>query len=380
MRPAPTQSHTQSGPAATCNGAPDPAAWDALSASAAAPHPHFSRFVTEAHRAAGLLPKALRFVTVRRGDRLTALLPYTLSHDLTGLGGRVARPFLSPFMTASAPLVADGPDRASDSLALVAGLETASGGRPWRWPLLTTEEGAVPEMLALMRARGWSIGTVAAFERPVVDRRADHDAFLAGHPNRSRFKDLRRRARRLAEAGTVAHTCATGGADLQRLVAAFLDLERAGWKGSAGTAMACRPETASLAHGLFADAAGPVSARADALTLDGRPIAISLALVGGGTATLLKTAYDEDLRSHAPGLLLEAEIVRACHETGFAARLDSATLDGSALESLYRDRTAVAEIIAVPPGRHALSLERRLGLARLERQARTAAKQVLRRR
>ncbi len=123
-----------------------------------------------------------------------------------------------------------------------------------------------------------------------------------------------------------------------------------------------------------------MGARADALTLDGRPIAISLALVGGGTATLLKTAYDEDLRSHAPGLLLEAEIVRACHETGFADRLDSATLEGSALESLYRDRTAVAEIIAVPPGRHALSLERRLGLARFERQARTAAKQVLRRR
>jgi CelD/BcsL family acetyltransferase involved in cellulose biosynthesis len=361
-------------------GAPDPAAWDALLAEAAAPHPHFSRHVVEAHRAAGLLPEDLRFVTIRCGDRLAALLPFTLNRDLTGLGGRVARPFLSPFVTATAPLVAAGPDRAAHAQALVDGLAAASGGRAWRWPLLPTGEGAVPDMLAAMRARGWAIGTAAAFDRPVMDRRADHEAFLAGHPHRSRFKDLRRRARRLAELGAVAHVTAAEGPDLARLVAAFLDLERAGWKGQAGTAMACRPETAGLARALFAGGTGPVGIRADALTLDGRPIAVSLALIGGRTATLLKTAYDEDLRSHAPGLLLEAEIVRACHATGFADRLDSATLDGSALESLYRDRTPIAEIIAVPPGRHALTLERRLRLARFEASARQAAKRALRRR
>jgi CelD/BcsL family acetyltransferase involved in cellulose biosynthesis len=380
MSAVPLGSRDETAPCVVLGGAPSADAWDALVAAGAAPHPHFSRHVMAAHRASGLLPDSVRYATVRRGDRLTALLPYRLSHDLTGLGGRVARPVLSPFMTATAPLIADGPDRAADCAALVDGLAAASGGRPWRWPLLPTEDGAVAEMLATMRARGWAIGTVAAFDRPVMDRRADHDAFLAGHPNRSRFKDLRRRARRLAEAGPVAHVSATGGADLGRLVAAFLDLERAGWKGAAGTALACRPETVALAHHLFAEPVGPVGVRADALTLDGRPIAVSLALVAGGTASLLKIAYDEDLRSHAPGLLLEAEIVRACHETGFADRLDSATLEGSALESLYRDRTRIAEIVAVPPGRHALTLERRLGLARFERQARTAAKQVLRRR
>jgi CelD/BcsL family acetyltransferase involved in cellulose biosynthesis len=364
----------------TCDGPPEAADWDTLFASGIAPHPHVSRHVIEAHRSAGLLPNGLKFVTVRDGARLVALLPYRLSRDITGLGGRVARPFLSPFMTASAPLIADGPNRAAHAQALVDGLAAASGGRAWRWPLLPTEEGAGPDMLAAMRACGWAIGTVSAFDRPIMYRRADHDAFLAGHPNRARFKDLRRRARRLAEMGTVGYESAACGADLDRLVAAFLDLERAGWKGQAGTALACRPETAALAHHLFSERPGPVGIRADALTLDGRPIAISLALVGAGTATLLKTAYDETVRSHAPGLLLEAEIVRACHETGFADRLDSATLEGSALESLYRDRTQIAELVAVPPGSHALSLERRLRLARFEAQARSTAKRALGRR
>ena len=360
--------------------APEAESWDGLFATAAQPHPHFSRPVLAAHEAAGLLPAGLRFVAVRRGERLVALLPCAPTRDVSALGGRVMRPFLSPFVTATAPLIAEGPERAAYAHDLVAGLEAASGGGAWRWPLLPTQEGAVPDMLAAMRARGWVLGTVAAFDRPVMDRRADYDAFLAGHPNRSRFKDLRRRTRRLAEAGTVGFESATSGADLARLVSSFLTLERAGWKGQAGTAMACRPETDRLAHALFTDGSGPVGIRADALTLDGRPIAVSLALVGGGIATLLKTAYDEDLRSHAPGLLLEAEIVRACHETGFAERLDSATLDGSALESLYRDRTPIAEIIALPPGGHALSLERRLRLARFEREARTAARRALRRR
>ncbi|MDP4022820.1 GNAT family N-acetyltransferase [Methylobacterium sp. NEAU 140] len=369
--------------AATVGPLPEAGAWEDLFARARAPHPFYAPRVLDAHRAAGLLPADLRCVTVRRDGRLAALLPFTLRRDVTALGGRVARPWLSPFVTATAPLVAgDDPALLNAHFdALAEGLEAASGGRGWRWPLLPTQEGAAPGLLAALRARGWALGAVAAFERPVLDRRADHDAFLAGHPHRGRLKDLRRRARRLGEAGALEHVAATGGPALAALVEAFLVLEQAGWKGAAGTAMACRPETAALARALFGDAPGPVGARADALTLDGRPIAVSLALVAGGTATLLKTAYDEALRAHAPGLLLEAEIVRACHADAFADRLDAATLAGSALESLYRERTPVAELIALPPGAgRTVSLERRLRLARFEGEARAAARRALRRR
>ena len=373
MIPAARASAIEAGPC----GAPDPAAWDDLFARARAPHPHYARHVVEAHRSAGLAPAALRFVTVRRAGRLEAALPYGLVHDVSALGGRVARPFLSPFVTATAPLVADAPDADAVFDALVAGLADASGGRAWRWPLLPLENPAGAGLVAAMDRAGWRHARVAAFERPVLDRRASHDAFLAGHPHKSRLKDLRRRAKRLDEAGAVTVETATGGPALARAVAAFLALERAGWKGAAGTAMACRPEHAAFARAAFGPTHGPLGARADILALDGRPLAISLALTGGGTATLLKTAYDEAWRACAPGLLLEAEIVRACHDTAFADRLDSATLPGSALEGLYRERETMAEIIAVPPGRDALALERRVRLARFEHGAREAVKQRL---
>jgi len=355
-------------------------AWDDLAARAVEPHPHYSRHVVAAHRAAGLVPKDLAIVIVRQGGRPAALLPFSLGLDLTGFGTLVGRPFASPYVTSTAPLVADGPDFARTLDALVAGLTEASNGRAWRWPLLSTERRTGAWMIAAMRAAGWQVAVVEAFERPVLTRLADHDAYLRAHPSRNRLKDLRRRERRLAERGTVIFETATAGEPLREALDAFLRIEASGWKGEAGTALASRPATKAFAHALFREGDGPVGVRADGLRLDGRLIAVSLSLLAGGTATLLKTAYDETERACAPGLVLEAEIVRRLHATGFAERLDSATLAGSALESFYRERETVAEIVAVPPGGHRLvGLDRRVALARFEHRARAEAKRWLKR-
>ncbi|POR40881.1 GNAT family N-acetyltransferase [Methylobacterium sp. V23] len=356
------------------------AAWDDLSARAGDAHPFFGRHVMQAHLASGLASSDLRVVVVRGPERLEAVLPFRRSYDICGLGRSVLLPFVSPFITASAPLVAEGPDRPAILTALVEGLAAASGGRAWRWPLLSVEAAPGQDLLAAMAEAGWDLGEVARFARPVLHRRADHAAFLAGHPHPSRLKDLRRRQRRLAEGGLVSLETVTQGPALARAVEIFLDVEAAGWKGTAGSAMACRTAHAAFARAVFRAEGGPVGIRADTLSRDGTTLAVSLALVAGGTAYLLKTAYDETARAFAPGLVLEAEIVRALHADGFADRLDSATLAGSALESLYRERDTVAEVIAVPDGaRGLIGLERRLRLARFEETARGEARRLLRR-
>ena len=352
----------------------EPEAWDILVARADAPTPDYARRVMAAHRDHRLAPANLPCLAVRAGAELLALLPFRIGRGPLGLG-RIARPFASPYLTVTAPLVVAGPAGSPALAALVSGMRGL--GVPWWWPLLPVEGSG---LLPALARDGWGSAEVSGFSRPVLDRRASHDAFLKDHPHKGRLKDLRRRRRRLDEAGAVTVEAIGPYGDLAGAVAEFLTLERRGWKGRAGTALACRPQTEGFARTLFRAGDGPVTARADLLRLDGRVIAASLALVCGGTATLLKTAYDEDLRSHAPGLLLEAEIVRACHETAFADRLDSATSEGSALEGLYRDRVPVAEIIAVPPGRQVIALERRLRLARFERDARAAARRALRRR
>ncbi|GJE18180.1 GNAT family N-acetyltransferase [Methylobacterium marchantiae] len=367
--------------------AADPASWDALMERALTTHPHYSRHVMAAHHAAGLADADLAFVCVRGRGGLEALMPFRSRRDIAGLGSRVTHPFLSPFITQTSPLVAEGPDLPDgrdlpDRLdLLVAGLRIASGGRPWRWPLLPTGTRLGRGLLAAMDRAGWVHGAADRFERPIVERRSSHSVFLGEHPHRSRMKDLRRRHRRLSKRGSLTLGIATEGPALADAVAGFLRLERAGWKGRAGTALACLPQHEAFARALFADGSGPVGLRADTLSLDGRALSISLALLAGETATLLKTTYDERERAHAPGLLLEALIIEEMHATGFAGRLDSATLAGSVLEDLYPDRETISEIIAVPDGAsRPISLERRLRLATMEREAKTLIKHLLGRR
>jgi CelD/BcsL family acetyltransferase involved in cellulose biosynthesis len=325
----------------------EPATWDALVARAAGPTPDYSRRVMEAHRDHGLAPADLPCLAVRRGPEILALLPFRTGRGPFGLG-RVARPFASPYLTVTAPLVAAGPDGAPALAALAGGLRAL--GCPWWWPLLPADGLVGPALLGTLTGGGWDVAEVSGFLRPVLDRRASHAAFLGEHPHKGRLKDLRRRRRRLEEAGTVAVEAVGPDGDLAGAVEAFLALEASGWKGRAGTALACRAETAGFARTLFRPGDGPATARADLLRLDGRVVAASLALVCGGTATLLKTAYDEDLRHLAPGVLLEAEIVRALHEARFADRLDSATLASAVLDDLYPERTRIAEIVVSPPG------------------------------
>lgn len=361
--------------------AADPGAWDVLMGRALAAHPHYSRHVIAAHHAAGLADADLAFVAVRGPSGLDALLPFACKRDVCGLGMKVARPFLSPFITQTSPLVADDPDLPEILDLLVAGLQSASGGRLWRWPLLPTSTRLGGELLAAMDRAGWQHGIAHSFERPIVERRTSYDAFLAGHPNRSRMKDLNRRDRRLSRRGTLILDVATDGARLRDAVTGFLSLERAGWKGRAGTALTCQPQHEAFARALFADGSGPIGLRADILRLDGRPLSISLALLTGGTATLLKTTYDETERSSAPGLLLEARIIETLHETGFARRLDSATLAGSVLEDVFPDRETISEIVAAPRrASRLLSVDRRIRLAMIERDAKARIKRVLGRR
>jgi hypothetical protein len=110
------------------------------------------------------------------------------------------------------------------------------------------------------------------------------------------------------------------------------------------------------------------------ICLDGRPIAVSLAFVCGGTAHLLKTAFDESLRAYAPGIVLEAEIVRACHEERFADRLDSASFPGGVLDDLYPDRERIGDLLFASGAEMSASALQRV--AEEERLRRAAMKQL----
>lgn len=319
-------------------------AWDRLSAGAVDPNPFFSRQIVDAHVSAGIAGPDLRFIVVHRGEALRALAPVMPDGARLGLR-RAHAAWTSRFLVVNAtPLVvADDIDRTLD--ALLDGAAAVHGTGLWRWPHLSLDRPVGQAIQGALGRRGWAAAVLASFDRPVLDPRRDYDAYARAHLSRNRRKRLQRQRDRLAEQGALEHRSVMEGEGLSRAVESFLALERGGWKGVRKTALASRPETAALARAAFRPRSGPVSVRADVLSLSGTPIAISLALLCGGTAYLLKTAYDERFRSCAPGLLLEDEIIRAFHHTGFAERLDSASDAGGVLESLYPDRERSGELV-----------------------------------
>ena len=191
---------------------------------------------------------------------------------------------------------------------------------------------------------------MSSFDRAVLARcGGGYEAYARRHLSARRRKGLARQWRRLGEAGRIAVASFTEAQGLRNAVEAFLQLEAQGWKGRRGTALASRAANAAVGRALFT-AAGAVAGQADVLSLDGRPVAISLALVSAGTAFLLKTAHDERLRAFSPGVLLEDAILRAFLDEGFADRLDSASLPGSLLDELYADRERIADLVVATDG------------------------------
>jgi CelD/BcsL family acetyltransferase involved in cellulose biosynthesis len=125
---------------------------------------------------------------------------------------------------------------------------------------------------------------------------------------------VRRRERQLKAQGNVFLRRVTK-ADSQMLQS-FYDLERSGWKGKEGTAIACSEQTRQ-----FYDEIALIGERFGYLSLfflefEGHPIAAQFGITHAGRYFMPKLAIDENYRKQGPGHLLIHEIMRNCVENG----------------------------------------------------------------
>jgi hypothetical protein len=120
-------------------------------------------------------------------------------------------------------------------------------------------------------------------------------------------KELRRQKNRLAEEGALTFTRDDSSTGLAEWTEEFLALEKRGWKGRNGSALASFPETRALFSEVLAGAAvlGKVE-RLD-LRLEGRPLAMLVNFHSPPGSFSFKTAFDEDFARYSPGVLLQIE-------------------------------------------------------------------------
>ena len=121
---------------------------------------------------------------------------------------------------------------------------------------------------------------------------------------RSRRKWIARQRRQLCEMGDLTFDVHDGGAQLRDLLDEGLELEAAGWKGSQTTAILSNPSTTTFYRQLAEWAAANGLLRLHFLRLNGKPLAFEFALEQAGVQHVLKTAYNEEMRRHGPGILI----------------------------------------------------------------------------
>lgn len=321
--------------------APAREAWDALAGRLSTPNPFFESWY--------LLPGLARFDVAGRvliasltGENgIDALVPLRRSRRY----GRHLLPHLSVWLHANtflgAPLVTAGAeerfwealfDWADRNAGVALFLHTAA--LPLGTPL-------VEALVAVGARQGRRVGLVHREERALLTSPLGPTAYLEQAIPGKKRKEFRRQQARLAEQGTLTATRRNDAEGVGPWLEQFLALEARGWKGSAGSALACAPETAGLFREAMADAAARGRLERLSLELDGKPIAMLATLISPPGAFSFKTAFDERFSRFSPGVLLQLENLEILERPGIAWTDSCAAPDHPMIDSLWRERRAI---------------------------------------
>jgi CelD/BcsL family acetyltransferase involved in cellulose biosynthesis len=146
-------------------------------------------------------------------------------------------------------------------------------------------------------------------------------------------------------------------------VAAFLALERAGWKGRAGSALASDSRTAALFREVIRQGHRSGTVRLASLTAGGTVAAMSCWFVAEGHGYGFKTTLDERLGAFAPDRLLTRRIA-ARPETRALRLFDSCAPADAPADPLWPDRQPFASLAVAIGGPTRRALFDRLIAAR----------------
>lgn len=339
------------------------ARWDALAFLASEPNPFLESWY--------LLP-ALRALAGRRDVRLLCL---EAEGQLLGLWPirRSARYYRHPIPNLQnwhhpnsflgVPLVASGAERAFWQ-GLIAWADSHAGFSLFLHCTHLPLQGPLAEALrVVLGGNGRPAALVHHEERAMLASTLAPDAYLEEALPGKKRKELRRQFNRLAEQGTVRFERTTDDGGLAEWLRAFLELERAGWKGEAGSALASHPATSAL----FVQALTGATARGRlerlSLLLDGKPIAMLANFITPPGAFSYKTTFDERFARYSPGVLLQRENLSLLREENIAWCDSCASADHPMIDHLWRERRAIGRVNIAIGGTARQALFRRIAQA-----------------
>jgi CelD/BcsL family acetyltransferase involved in cellulose biosynthesis len=313
--------------------------WAALAAEASEPNPFAEHWFIAASLPAMAVGREVKLVEVRRGERLIGLMPVAAETGYARLPVRLVKNWCHDQMFLGTPLIAAGEERAFWEAALDA-LDRAGWAGSFLHLRGMAEGGPVHRGLNAARP-----GAIAFREvRALLDSPLDPQAYYQAAVRQKKRKELRRLANRLAELGPVVHRRLDDPAELDAWCDTYLALERAGWKGEAGSALACAPATARF----FRDAAHGAwrAGRLQFLRLDvgGAPVAMLVNFLTAPGSFSFKTVFDESYARFSPGVLIQLENLAILADPDIAWMDSCAVEDHPMIDSLWTGRRSIVRI------------------------------------
>jgi CelD/BcsL family acetyltransferase involved in cellulose biosynthesis len=227
----------------------------------------------------------------------------------------------------------------------------------------------------LLARQDAQVSILKSWERAALNLTGTYETWAESNFGAKRRKEYRRLTKRLSELGDFESLSLEVGRDCMPWVADLLALEAAGWKGRRGTAIAANPalQAAFKNSCQFLAAAGKL--RFWKLTLNGKTIASTYAIVEGDQAWLHKIAYDEAYAKYSPGVLLVLYATERLFAESGITLVDSCAIPGHPMiENIWRDRIKVADVMIAPNSIGVKRFAMTLKAERLRRSAREIAR------
>lgn len=321
--------------------APFAAEWDDLAAHASEPNPFAEHWFMAAGMAHLHPGKQARLLAVRQHGTLIGLLPIDIAPRYGRLPIAATTNWLHYHCFLGGPLLRCGHEQAAWS-AILAALDADV-----RLPRLLHLTGLVehgPVHRALLAAANRPCDTVHRIERALLQSELSPHAYYEATVRKKKRKEIRRLQSRLAELGAVTATRLSDPADLPAWTDTYLMLERSGWKGRAGSALACQPDTAAFFRDAIAGANDAGRLELLRLDLDDRPIAMLANFHAAPGAFSFKTAFDEAFARYSPGVLIQLENLAVLGRAGTDWMDSCAAEDHPMIDSLWGERRAIVRV------------------------------------
>jgi CelD/BcsL family acetyltransferase involved in cellulose biosynthesis len=288
--------------------------------------------------------REIRLLEVRRGAGLIGVLP--IAPEV--LYGRLPVIFTQNWchhqMFLGTPLVRAGEETAFWT-AVIETLDSAE----WAWSFLhvhgLVEDGPVHRGLQSAAAKlGRSSPIVHRRLRAFLQSDLGPDAYYEAAVRQKKRKEIRRLRNRLAELGALSFRILDAENQIENWCDSYLAMEKAGWKGERGTALACQPHTEAYFREVVRAAWEAGWLQFLRLDLDERPLAMLVNLISPPGSFSFKTSFDEEFARFSPGVLLQIENLRIL-ERGDIDWMDSCARDDHPMiDSLWMERRSVVRV------------------------------------